>query len=75
MTTLTDIAARTSLIADAARSLMPLSDLMDPGTRYRLEMMLASDSELLEAILQELTSFRDTFLTGKEDAPCASCRL
>lgn len=75
MSTLTDIATKTALIADTARSLMPLSDLMDSGTRHRLEMMLASDSELLEAILQEMASFRETWLTGKEDAPCASCRL
>lgn len=75
MSRMTDIVTKTSAIADTARSLMPLSDLMDPGTRYRLEMMLASDSELLEAILQEMASFRDTYLAGKEDAPCETCRL
>lgn len=75
MSRMTDIVTKTAAIADTATSLMVLSDLMDQGTRYRLEMMLASDIELLEAILQEMASFRDTFLTGKEDAPCETCRL
>lgn len=75
MSTLTDIATKTALIADTATSLMVLSDLMDQGTRYRLEMMLASDIELLDAIQLEMASFRDTYLTSKEDAPCETCRL
>ena len=75
MSSLTDIVTKTSAIADTATSLMPLSDLMDPGTRYRLEMMLASDIELLDAIQLEMASFRDTYLTSKEDAPCETCSL
>ena len=75
MSRLTDIATKTALIADTAKSLMPLSDLMDPGTRYRLEMMLASDIELLDAIQLEMASFRDVYMAGKEDAPCETCRL
>ena len=75
MSRLTDIVTKTSAIADTATSLMVLSDLMDQGTRYRLEMMLASDIELLEAILQEMASFRDTYLTSKEDAPCETSSL
>ena len=75
MSRLTDIVTKTALIADTATSLMVLSDLMDQGTRYRLEMMLASDIELLDAIHLEMASFRDTYLTSKEDAPCETCRL
>ena len=75
MSRLTDIVTKTSAIADTATSLMVLSDLMDQGTRYRLEMMLASDIELLNAIQLEMASFRDTYLTSKEDAPCETCRL
>lgn len=75
MSRLTDIVTKTSAIADTATSLMVLSDLMDPGTRYRLEMMLASDIELLDAIQLEMASFRDVYMAGKEDAPCETCRL
>lgn len=75
MSRMTDIVTKTAAIADTATSLMVLSDLMDQGTRYRLEMMLASDIELLDAIQLEMASFRDTYLTSKEDAPCETCSL
>ena len=75
MSRMTDIVTKPAAIADTATSLMVLSDLMDQGTRYRLEMMLASDIELLDAIQLEMASFRDTYLTSKEDAPCETCRL
>ena len=75
MSRMTDIVTKTAAIADTATSLMVLSDLMDQGTRYRLEMMLASDIELIDAIQLEMASFRDTYLTSKEDAPCETCRL
>ena len=75
MSRMTDIVTKPAAIADTATSLMVLSDLMDQGTRYRLEMMLASDIELLDAIQLQMASFRDTYLTSKEDAPCETCRL